>query len=68
MVSATTRPATEHDIIVFGIWIKALGEALIKKGVLTKAEITDGIKQVRPTLPPELQIEVDNMIELVAKW
>jgi hypothetical protein len=61
-------PATGHDILCMTVWIGTLGKALIKKGLLEKSDLITQLHELRPSCPPELQLEIDNMCKTIERW
>jgi hypothetical protein len=60
--------ATGHDILVLTIWIGALGQALVNTGAIKKSDITKELRLLRPSCPPEIQLEIDNMFAVIEGW
>jgi hypothetical protein len=60
--------ATGHDILVIMIWIGLLGKALVSKGVIEKKDLTNQVAEFRPSCPPEVQLEIDNLVRTIASW
>jgi hypothetical protein len=55
------------------IWIGVIGKTLVKKGVLTQAEIIAELDDVKSRLKDSatsaaIIAEIDNMISVVKKW
>jgi hypothetical protein len=60
--------------VTLAIWIGAFGKALVKKGVLTQAEVIGELNDVKSRMAPTnphssgMIAEIDNMIAAVRKW
>ena len=67
-MKASDHPATGHDILVLTIWIGSLGKALVNSGALKKSDITNELKLLRHSCPPEIQLEIDNMFTVIDNW
>jgi hypothetical protein len=68
MANGPDTPATVNDLAVITMWIAAFGKALLAKRVLTKGEIIEQLEVFRPSLSPQLLLELDNMIDKVHQW
>jgi hypothetical protein len=73
MMSGYNIPATLGALLPAYLWISALGKLLVKKGILTKAEIVSELQAVKNELPQnsaraELETEIDRMIQQAGKW
>ncbi|QCM10004.1 hypothetical protein CFBP6625_06315 [Agrobacterium tumefaciens] len=65
-----TTPQTPSVIGDFSsplIWTAAFGKALVKKGILTKADVITELKAFKG-VDAELDINVDNMIATINRW
>jgi hypothetical protein len=67
-MKASELPATGHDILVMTIWIGALGKALVHAGALKKSDITKELVLLRHSCPPEIRLEIDNMLKVIEGW
>jgi hypothetical protein len=67
-MNGRNMPATGHDILTVIVWITVLGKSPIKRGVLDKSDLTDELAALRPGCPPEMQLEIDNMVKTIASW
>ena len=67
-MKASEQPATGHDIACVMIWITTLGKALVKKGLVSRIELTEPLNELYETSSPEIRAEIDNMRSTIFSW
>ena len=70
MVEPHQQPVTLDDLSRVLVWIAAIGQALVKQGVLPKEAIVRELERIKKAggQPPEMIRDIDSMITTVKSW
>jgi hypothetical protein len=70
MVEPHQQPVTLDDLSRVLVWIAAIGQALVKQGVLPKEAIVTELERIKKAggQPPEMIRDIDSMITTVKSW
>ena len=68
MADATTKQATQHDVLVVLTQTTILARALVATGMLPKEEIFKQIDLVMPAMDKLMKVELENYRQHVEKW